>query len=131
MYWLTPGLQYFASNATEILLHLMARDGCWSCLSFINRFNKRDLTSERNCCQVGMSVSKLGQLVFFQLQSLVVICFVKQKAAEILYITGNFFIILLSSPVLLSFSLSSLISVEFCMYRECSKKCPPACKASN
>ena len=49
--------------------------------SFITRFDKRDLTLEKNRCQVGMSVSKLGQEVFFHLQSLViVIYFVKQKS---------------------------------------------------
>ena len=40
--------------------------------SFITRFDKRDLILERNSCQVGVSVSKLGQ-VFLHLESLVVI----------------------------------------------------------
>ena len=49
--------------------------------SFITRFDKRDLTLERNHCQVGTSVCNLEQEVFFHLQSLViVIYFVKQKS---------------------------------------------------
>ena len=49
--------------------------------SFITRFDERDLALERNRCQVGMSVSKLGQEVFFRPQSLVIVTyFVKQKS---------------------------------------------------